>query len=68
MKNTNIKKGDFVRPTFAPTVFLCIEEEVIDLDTKETSFWTSDEDGGEWEVGLDEIEEVILGETVKEVS
>ncbi len=68
MKNTItniIKKGDFVRTTFAPNVFLCIEEEVIDLDTpKETSFWASDEDGGEWEVALEEIEEVISGDRV----
>ena len=64
IKNT-IKKGDFVRTTFAPNVFLCIDEEVIDLDTKETYFWTTDEDGGEWEVALEEIEEVIPAEGVK---
>jgi hypothetical protein len=46
-------------------VFLCIEEEVIDLDTKETYFWTTDDDGGEWEVALEEIEEVIPAEGVK---
>jgi hypothetical protein len=56
----NIKKGDFVRTTFAPNVLLCIDEEVFDLDdTKETYFWTTDDDGGEWEVALEEIEEVI---------
>jgi hypothetical protein len=66
MKNTttNIKKGDFIRPAFAPNVFLCIEEIVIDFNTEETSFWTSDEDGGEWEVAIDEIEEIIPGEKV----
>ena len=61
-KNTNIKKGDFVRPIFAPRVFLCIEEEVIDLDTKEIYFWASDEDGGEFELVPEEIVEVISGD------
>ena len=62
MKNINIKKGDFVRPIFAPRVFLCIEEKVIDLDTNEPYFWASDEDGGEFELVPEEIVEVISGD------
>jgi hypothetical protein len=61
-KNTNIKKGDFVRPIFAPRVFLCIEEVVIDLDSNEPYFWASDEDGGEFELVPEEIVEVISGD------
>jgi len=64
MKNTNIKKGDFIRPAFAPNVFLCIEEEVIDPETNASSFWASDEDGGEWEIESNEIEEVVPGDKV----
>ena len=56
------KKGDFVRPIFAPRVFLCIEEKVIDLDTNEPYFWASDEDGGEFELVPEEIVEVISGD------
>ena len=61
MKNNtnNIKKGDFVRTIFAPNVFLCIDEEVTDLDTKEIYYWATDEDGGDFEVILEEIVEVI---------
>jgi hypothetical protein len=58
MKITNIKKGDFVRVTSFPTVWLCIEEEFIDPDTG-TMYWTSTEDGGEYEISRDEIEQVI---------
>jgi hypothetical protein len=59
-----IKKGDFIRPAFAPRVFLYIEEEVIDPDTNEYSYWASDEDGGEFEINFDEIEEVIPGDNM----
>tara|TARA_R110000824_G_scaffold253699_1_gene442705 strand:- start:540 stop:776 length:237 start_codon:yes stop_codon:yes gene_type:complete len=61
MKNINIKKGDFVRPIFAPTALLCIDEKVIDLDTNEPYYWATDKDGGEFEVVPEEIVEVISG-------
>jgi hypothetical protein len=57
--NTNIKEGDFVRTIFAPMDLLCIEEIVIDLDTKETYYWATDDDGGEWEVAPEEIVEIL---------
>ncbi len=58
MKNTNnnIKKeNEFVRTTFAPNEFLCIEEVVIDVDTNEPYYWATDKDGGEFEVAPEEI-------------
>jgi hypothetical protein len=55
---TPIKKGDFVRIASFPTVWLYIEEEFIDPDTG-TMYWTSTEDGGEYEISRDEIEQVI---------
>ena len=46
--------GDFVRPSFTPTVWVCVEE-----IHGEESFWASTEDGNEFEINFSEIEEVI---------
>ena len=50
---TKINIGDFVRPTFTPTVWVCVEE------IHGASFWCSTEDGNEFEINLGEIAEVI---------
>ena len=51
MKRINI--GDFVRPSFTPTVWVCVEE------IHGASFWGSTEDGNEFEIKFSEIAEVI---------
>ena len=52
MNSINI--GDFVRPSFTPTVWVCVEE------IHGASFWGSTEDGNEFvEIKFSEIAEVI---------
>tara|TARA_Y100001949_G_scaffold121040_1_gene102964 strand:+ start:294 stop:482 length:189 start_codon:yes stop_codon:yes gene_type:complete len=50
---TKINIGDFVRPTFTPTVWVCVEK------FHGASFWCSTEDGNEFEIKFSEIAEVI---------